>query len=275
MNDQRDSGTWHHGLMARWWAEFNEPEPREVDYLRAAIERFGEPALDLGCGAGRLLLPLLKASLHIDGVDVSADMLAYAQAAADAGGFRPSLRAQAIHDLDLAHRYRTIFVIGTFGIGGDRDRDREGLQRIYRHLEPGGALLINHELPYNHSDRQWQAWRPGEHADLPRPWPETGDRKTTADGDDIELLFRTAEFDPLLQRLTYDVRARLWHDGAVVQEEDLRLHENLYFAQEIAQLLREAGFADVRIEGGYTGHPATGDDGEVMFVARRPSQAAA
>ena len=31
--------TWHHGLMARWWAEFVEPEPDELAYYRAAIER--------------------------------------------------------------------------------------------------------------------------------------------------------------------------------------------------------------------------------------------
>ena len=41
--------------MARWWAEFKEPEPAELAFYRDAIERFGEPALDLACGAGRLL----------------------------------------------------------------------------------------------------------------------------------------------------------------------------------------------------------------------------
>ena len=26
--------TWHHGLMARWWAEFNEAEPDELAFYR-------------------------------------------------------------------------------------------------------------------------------------------------------------------------------------------------------------------------------------------------
>ncbi len=68
--------TWHFGLMARWWAEFNRAEPAELAYYQAAIERSGQPALDLGCGAGRLLLPLLAAGLDVDGVDLSPDMLA-------------------------------------------------------------------------------------------------------------------------------------------------------------------------------------------------------
>jgi hypothetical protein len=43
----------------------------------------------------------------------------------------------------------------------------------------------------------------------------------------------------------------------------------VYFAQEICLMLANAGFQDVVIEGNYTGLPATGDDGMVIFVARK------
>jgi len=65
------------------------------------------------------------------------------------------------------------------------------------------------------------------------------------------------------------MRARLWHDGGVVREETSTLRETQYFAQEIADLLRAAGFGSVEIESGYTSKPAAADDGVVMFVARR------
>ena len=48
------TGTWHHGLVADWWAEFNIGGP-EVDYFGAFVAA-GQPALDAGCGSGRLLL---------------------------------------------------------------------------------------------------------------------------------------------------------------------------------------------------------------------------
>jgi SAM-dependent methyltransferase len=266
-----DTGTWHHGLVARWWAEFNSPEEQEVSYLRAAIGRFGEPALDLGCGSGRLLLPLLAAGLDVDGVDISADMVRHAREAVDRAGHSPNLTVQPMHELELPRRYRTIFIVGAFGIGGNRDNERETLVRAHHHLEPGGALLINHELPYEEFEgERWALWQPERRAELPQPWPESGGRKTTADGDDIELIVRMAALDPLAQRLTYEMRARLWHEGAVVQEETSPLHSSIYFAQEIVQLLREAGFRGIEIEGGYTGRPATPDDGVVMFVARKP-----
>jgi SAM-dependent methyltransferase len=271
VTERAETGTWHYGLMARWWAEFNTPEPEEVDYLRAAIERFGQPALDLGCGTGRIMLPLLEAGLDVDGADISADMVAHARATAERAGYSPTLVAQPMHELDLARRYRTILSVGAFGIGGNRENEREGLARAYRHLEPTGALLINHELPYGElSEEQWALWLPGRRKDvLPRAWDDTGSRKRTVNGDEIELIVRTAELDSLAQRLTYDMRARLWREGAIVEEETSRLHNSLYFAQEIVLLLREAGFESVEIESGYTGQPATPDDGIVMFVARK------
>jgi SAM-dependent methyltransferase len=264
------TGTWHHGLVARWWAEFNTPRAHEIAYLRRAIARFGQPALDLGCGTGRLLVPLVEAGLDVDGVDVSVDMVAFARDAAARISRSPMLAVQATHELDLDRRYRTIFCIGTFGLGGDRTHDREALLRAHDHLEPGGALLLNYELPYaGVDDSAWARWLPRHRANLPEPWPPEGDRRVTADGDEIELIGRTLSLDPLGQRVSHALRARLWRAGKVVAQEERVLHENLYFTQEIVQLLRAAGFDLEVIEAGVTGVPAGADDAELMFVARR------
>jgi SAM-dependent methyltransferase len=266
-----DSGTWHHGLMARWWAEFVAAEPEELDYFRAAIRKFGEPALDLGCGAGRILIPMLADGLDIDGSDVSADMIAEARALAAKNGYSPGLTVEPMHELALPRRYRTIYMCGSWGIGGRRDHDRQALRRAYGHLESGGALVIaNHELPYAGGDEErWARWLPGHREGIPREWPAEGERRTTADGDEIELLGRLLKLDPLEQMYTSQVRLRLWTDGEMVKEEEYSLSESLYFAQEVLLLLDEAGFRDVAIEGGFTGQPATPDDGMVAFVARK------
>jgi SAM-dependent methyltransferase len=264
-----DGGTWHHGLVARWWAEFAEPEPGEIAYLRTAIERYGEPVLDAGCGSGRVLVPLLEAGVDVDGTDVSADMVAYARQRAGEARVSPRLTVQPLHELALGRTYRTILLWDVLGIGGRRDRDRLALRRIRRHLQPGGALLVAHELPYVAADEEpWSRWLPGHRAAIPRPWPETGDRRALADGDDLELLGRLREFHPLEQRRVLEIRARLWHGGRVVAEEVRTLEENLYFAQEVLLSLADAGFADVSIEARWSGSPATDDDARVVFVAR-------
>jgi ubiquinone/menaquinone biosynthesis C-methylase UbiE len=264
------SGTWHYGLIARWWAEFNAAEPEELAYFRAAIRRFGQPALDLGCGTGRILVPLLEDGLDVDGADVSADMIAEAEAQAAKAGFKPRLTVQPMHELDLERNYRTIYICGAFGLGGRRDHDREALRRAYRHLEPGGGLLIaNHEVPYAADEKGWARWLPGQRDGIPQAWPAAGDRRTTFDGDEIELVSRLAELDPLEQRRTLEIRARLCRDGRIVKEEAYTLMESLYFAQEVRLLLEEACFRDLSVEGGYTGRPATADDATVTFVARK------
>lgn len=265
-----ETGTWHHGLIARWWFEFNQAEPEELAYYGAAIRRFGEPALDLGCGTGRILLPLAAEGVDVDGADVSGDMIDYARTGARTLGLEPGLFVQAGHELALSRRYRTIYMCGVFGIGGRRDRDRETLHRAFGHLEPGGALIVWHELPYaDQGPDQWALWLAGQRDGLPRDWRETGDRRRAADGDEIELIKRLVSFDPFAQRQDLELRARLWRAGEVVREEVGSLSENLYFGQEILLLLAEAGFSELSIEAAYTGQPATADDGTVMFVARK------
>ena len=63
--------TWHHGLVADYWALVNVDAP-ELDLYRQHLR---SPILDAGCGEGRLLAPLREAGFDVDGCDASADMV--------------------------------------------------------------------------------------------------------------------------------------------------------------------------------------------------------
>ncbi|TML87256.1 MAG: class I SAM-dependent methyltransferase [Actinobacteria bacterium] len=156
--------TWHHGIVARWWAEFNVDGP-EIPYFQKFIADEGQPALDLACGTGRLLIPYLRAGLDVDGCDVSPDMLALCRERAEAEGLSPKLFAQAMHELELPRRYRTVVVCGGFGLGANRAQGFESLRRIYEHLEPGGVLLLDND-PLAQSvtiEMRADMWRNGVH----------------------------------------------------------------------------------------------------------------
>ena len=259
--------TWHYGLVARWWAEFNTEGP-EIAYFQALIERFGQPALDVACGTGRLLIPFLRAGLEVDGCDISADMLSLCIERAEREGLTPRLYNQPMHELSLPRKYRTIVVCGGFGLGGSREQDQEALRRLFRHLEPGGALLLDYYLPYKYAD-EWQYWLSEERRKLPEPWPPTGERKRAQNGDELELSTRLVALDPLEQIATRQIRVVLWRERQLIGQEEYTLLERLYFRNELLAMLAVAGFRNVQVLGDYTEKDASPDSGILVLIATR------
>ncbi|MFN8590927.1 MAG: class I SAM-dependent methyltransferase [Thermomicrobiales bacterium] len=265
MSDQPQS--WHYGLVARWWAEFNTADPDELAFYQKIIETNGGPALDLACGAGRLLLPLLRAGLDVDGADISPDMLNQCRRLAEREGLTPTLLQGAMHDVPLPRTYGTIFICDSFNIGGDRGHDLATLRRCHQHLAPGGVLVFNAYVSYNPDE--WAFWLPERRQALPEPWPDTDLRKRAADGDEIALSSRVIELDPLTQRHTKQIRIRLWRGDNLIQEEEGILAANLYFPQELLLMLDVAGFAGVEVRGDYSDQPAGPDDMMLVYIARK------
>jgi SAM-dependent methyltransferase len=261
--------TWHYGLIAKWWSEFNDDfRPHEVPYFRRYIERDGQPALDVACGTGRLLLPYLRAGLDVDGCDVSADMIELCRERAANEGLSPTLFVQAMHELDPPRTYRTIFVCGGFGLGSTREGDLEALRRFHEHLEPGGTLLLDVEVPYADA-KQWRYWLRDERAALPEAPKPPGERRRASDGSELALRSRIVELDPLAQRVTLAMHAEQWCEGALASEEDHLLNISLYFRNELLLMLERAGFTNVVVQGDHNDREATNEDDFLVFVARK------
>ena len=266
---ERAPETWHHGLVATWWAEFNDDfRPHEIPYFRRHVERDGQPALDVACGTGRLLLPYLRAGLDVDGCDISADMVQHCRAKASAEGLSPVLFVQGMHEIDPPRTYRTVFVCGAFGLGSTRAQDVEALSRLHDALQPGGTLLLDIEVPYADT-KQWRYWTSEGRRALPEELPPPRERRLASDGGEYTLRARVLDLDPLEQRVTLGMHAERWRDGELEAEEDRTLTINLYFRNELLLLLERAGFADVRIEGDHNDLPPTPDDEFLVFVATK------
>ena len=264
---QHDPQTWHYGLVARWWAEFNVAQDSEVAFYQRLIGAAGGRALDLACGAGRLLLPLLRAGVQVDGCDISSDMIALCRERVERERLTAELIVQPMHALELARRYQTIYICDSFGIGGSRAQDRAALVRIRQHLEPGGEFLLTHTLPYS-NPKGWGLWFADRRGRLPQDWPEWNDRRVAANGDEMGLISRVEAFDPLSQCLTLQMRAGLWRDGQLILTEEYRLVEILYFRNELLDLLELAGFTSIEVCTGDTETAATAADTRLTFIAQ-------
>jgi SAM-dependent methyltransferase len=257
--------SWFQGLMAERVAEFT-PAPRHVPFLRREIERFGQPVLDLGCGVGRLLLPLLGAGVDIDGCDISDDMLRQCRKKAAALGLEPRLFWQPMHALDIPRKYRTIFICDSFNLAGSRDNGLETLRRCFAHLQEGGGLLLNIEAEYTWP-AEWENWEPARRKTLPEPWPEKGKRRIAAGGCEYVERQRTVSIDPLEQQMVRQVRIEKWVSGKLVESQELTQRRTLYLPNEIRLMLQVAGFRQITVGGDYTGEPATPDSEALVFTA--------
>src|ERR1700677_3789529 len=134
----------YRGMLAQAWDLLRGDYSNWPDrpFYRAIIERQGGPALDVGCGAGRLILDYLAAGLDVDGVDNSPEMLALCRekAAALDIDLEGRIFLQEMHRLDLPRKYATIFVPSlSFQLVLEPADAAQTMTRFYEHLLPGGA----------------------------------------------------------------------------------------------------------------------------------------
>ncbi len=126
---------------------------RDVAFWRQLGLRQAGAVLELGCGTGRLLIPIAKAGVRIVGVDRSPAMLEAARRRAGtlARRVRPAVVRVDVRQLPFANRTFAL-VLAPYGLLqsmlGDRDLANV-LRDAARVLKPGGLIGINlvPELP--------------------------------------------------------------------------------------------------------------------------------
>jgi len=234
---------YHLGLMAELNDAANPDDAPEIDFYADVVARGAGPALDAGCGPGRLLRRCLAAGLDIEGSDVSADMLEICRRRCAEAGFEPVLHRQATGELDLPRRFGTIVMCGAFGLNGARADDVESLRRVHHRLLPGGQLTFDLE-PGWADPELWQLFAdPGR---LPSAWRQlrSADR---GEGAAIQYVSRTLEVDRTEMSVTRETRCQLVQGGKTVRTEVHTLVERFYNPHEVLDMLRAAGFSEVSV----------------------------
>ena len=239
-----------------WFGEGFE----DVEFFRDAIRRGGEPALEVACGTGRLLVPFAREGLDVEGLDLSVEMLGICRWKAQAAGVRLTLHRAPMEQFDLDRRFRTIFVpFGSFMLLDDLDKARRALGCFRAHLEEGGRALIPLHLPWLH-DVGVEPAPPGE-------W-RLRRVATRPEDDAVVRCFENTSFD--FDRQVQDVRLRfeVVLAGEVIEQEESEQRLRWYTQKEFADLLEDAGFSDREVLETYTWKPAEPDSVSFMFIAR-------
>ena len=140
----------YEAIAALYAAEFPPAEPDDPDaaFLLAFASRTGGPVLDLGCGAGRFLVPLAEAGYAVTGVDTSAAMLSAARATVAAAGCDAQVTLWQDDFRSLTTLGDTRFALAfcaqnTFLHMPDSASQQAALRAIAAHLRPGGLLMLD------------------------------------------------------------------------------------------------------------------------------------
>lgn len=246
--------------FARFYDLDYEPFQDDVALYLGFAERTGGPLLELGCGTGRLALPLAEAGFEVTGVDMSPRMLDVARAKVEAAGLgdRITLLEADMRDVQLPQQYRLAFIaINSFMHLTTTEDQMAALQTWRRLLLPGGLLVIDVDNP----DPRHLLEADGR-LDLQGRWfdPETG---ATV----LKHMSRTLDAARQLQHVLF-IYDEVFPDGQMRRTLAPFQARYLYrFEGEL--LLDKAGFTPERVYGSYDLDPYGSDSERMIFVARR------
>lgn len=229
----------------------------DLDFYLDEARAAGGPVLEIGCGTGRLLLPMLAEGLDVEGLDRSPQMLDRLRAKAELAGLAPRLHCTDMRGFSLPRRYALIVVpFRTFLHLDTQDEQLEFLRTCRAHLLPEGRLIANFF-----------------HPSLRRLVEQDGSRRydasytDAATGDTVHL-WVSVRNDPVQQRLqVLFARERADAAGRLVETCYLPLRLRWVYRFEFELLLRVAGFARYEVFGGFEREPLARDDQEMVWIA--------
>ena len=215
----------------------------EASWYAQRLPKDAGPVLELMCGSGRLLVPLVEDGSKLHGVDASAAMLASCEARLAERQLLAPLFRQDLTQLNLPFRYSAAFVAaGSFQLITDPGAAVTALQRIRAHLVEPGLLLMDMFVPSESAQR------------LGAPLVEL---RTARLVDGTQIALRSESTMWAEARMCRSENRYVHRRGAArLAEEHETLTLTWYSPDEIAAVLAEAGFRDVS-----TG-PAPRDGGE-------------
>jgi SAM-dependent methyltransferase len=254
----------HYGPLCAEFYDLTKPVDghyADVPYYLRRLAGIRGRVLEVAVGTGRLMVPLLRAGVQVDGIDSSPEMLSYCRRNCQAAGHEATLYCGALEHMDLPNRYDAIVItFGSFMLFSEPAEATAALDRMKRHLVPGGRVYLDVDAPL---------------AGASRPDPRAPRRVVShcLDGSTIVLVDTAAPEDTIdrIERriLSYEKEK----DGRVESQEvqDFRLRH--YELDEVAALLADAGFVNVDVCGDYSQEiPAANAQQWLCYSADVPSE---
>ena len=235
--------------------ENNDFEPDGPFYLSLAQQVAGS-VLELGCGTGRITIPLARHGVDIVGLDIVPGMIARAKSKA---GDLPIKWVEAdVRDFHLGQQFDLICAPGSVFEHLLERADQEAMLACVReHLAPEGLFVLAIRFP---------GPKAMVNAEEEQDWFSYTDENGRA-----VRVTGTDSYDPVRQ-IREETAYRRWHDAAGREvTRRARLALRLIFPQEMNCLLHYNGFTVLHRYGDWDFGPLTDQSRRIIQVCKRTS----
>jgi SAM-dependent methyltransferase len=231
--------------------------PYGRDFYVGLARKANGPVLDIACGTGRILVPCLQAGVDIEGLDLFEPMLKTLRAKAAALGLSPRLHQADMSDFALPRRFGLIMIpFNAFIHNMTQEAQIRCLQLCREHLLPDGKLTFDTFFPSPEIVGVPANTRVLE-GEVPHP--QTG----------LPIrMYDTRSFDRVAQtQHSLNEIELLNADGGVQTVHRSEISSRYIYKNEMALLLRVAGFARWEICRDFDGRPLVRENDAMVVTA--------
>ena len=233
-----------------FWPPAYDPKssPAELETVVSLLgAQPGTRLLDLACGQGWLTIPLAQHGFQVTGLDLSAELLARAEQAAELAGVQIVWVRGDMRDLpgEWSEYFESVsLTLSEFGCFTDESDNQRVLDEVARVLKPGGRFLLDIVV-----NRDGLVLR--------------GETRNCLEGDG----FFVAE-EGSLDLLT-GIHERVFHWYHQGQRHEAKWRIRAYTPPEVARMLETAGLRALAAYGSLAGDKLARDSTGMVFVAQK------
>ena len=225
----------------------------DVDFYRRLANEAHGSVLELGCGTGRILLPIAADGHSCVGVDSSSSMLDALRAKTDGNG--PELIVARLQDFDLGGR-RFGLIFSAFRVFQHLETVEDQLaclERVKGHLAPGGSFAFDVFNPRLEGMSD----------------PEVPERENIRfrDAGDEMIRYEAVTRDPVNQLIEVTFRYERCRNEEVVSSETTCFKMRWFTRFELEHLVARAGFDRVQMYGDFDLSPVVAGCPALIVVA--------
>lgn len=231
-------------------------------YLELARES-GGPVLEIGCGTGRVLLPIARAGVEIEGLDASPAMLSVLRSKLEKEPAdvrrRVKLHSGDIRKFRLKKKFRLVTIpfrpLQHMHTLGDQIA---ALTNAAALLDRNGRLVFDVFFP------KFERVTSGVGEEqLEAEWPIDGGKRR------VVRHFRKDSYDKIRQNFTGRFLIRTYGGDKLVREEQGPLKMTWYTHEQMESLFLHAGLEVVEEYGSFAKAPLDNDSAEMIFILKK------